>query len=317
MLTVTGTGARRAGDLGAQLLGHVRGGRRRRCRAAARGTPRRRAGPSWSSARRWAPIARAAATAPRRRSCGRGVSLIALEVVEVEHRDRERVAVTAGAGDHAAELGEDRAPVREPGQRVLAQQRLQPRALGDELLLELLGARRRPRRGSAPRRRRPARPGSPARPGACPSTRLLGREPGPLDHHDRGRRRPPGRLDRRRTRSPQQSAWISATSGAHARQRAERLAGSSRPRRPRGPPPRARARSAGASASGHGRAAPACFTRYPLDDRSRLERTSRSSDQPARSRSTSRCICSTSASADSKRRSPRMRSRKSSRSSRP
>ena len=40
-----------------------------------------------------------------------------------------------------AELGQDRAPVGEPGERVLAQQRLQPRALGDELLLELLGAR--------------------------------------------------------------------------------------------------------------------------------------------------------------------------------
>ena len=49
--------------------------------------------------------------------------------------------MAAGGGDHPAQLGQDRAAVREPGERVLAQQRLQPRALGDELLLEVLGPR--------------------------------------------------------------------------------------------------------------------------------------------------------------------------------
>ena len=63
-----------------------------------------------------------------------------LEGVEVEDADRERVPVTPGAADHAGQLGEDRAPVEQPGQRVLAQQRLEPPALGYELVLEILGA---------------------------------------------------------------------------------------------------------------------------------------------------------------------------------
>ena len=63
-----------------------------------------------------------------------------LEAVEVDHRDRQLAAVAAGAADQPLEPGEDVAAVEQPGQRVLVEQRLEPAALADELLLQCLGA---------------------------------------------------------------------------------------------------------------------------------------------------------------------------------
>src|SRR4051794_13030717 len=137
MLTVTGTGAGAAATSVRSFSATARAAAEAVSGSSIRNSspPSR---PSWSSARRCA-----------HRADGRDQDLVAdvmavlvvdrLEGVEVEDPDRERVAVTAGAADHAGELDEDRAPVRQPGQRVLAQQRLQAQALGDELVLEVLG----------------------------------------------------------------------------------------------------------------------------------------------------------------------------------
>jgi hypothetical protein len=93
--------------------------------------------------------------------------------------------VAAGVGDHARELGEDRAPVRQARERVLAQQRLQPRALGDKLVLERLG----PGRGLHAREHLAVgeRLDQVVLHAATqPGERVLGREPRALDHQDRG-----------------------------------------------------------------------------------------------------------------------------------
>ena len=213
--------------------------------------------------------------------------------------------MAAGAGDHAAELGEDRAPVREPGQRVLAQQRLQPRALGDELLLELLGAR-----GGLDAGEHLAvgdrldQVVLDAR-GACPSTAASRRELGPHDHDDRGAVGHRVGLDRRSTMSPQHSTCSSATSGAHVRQRAIASSGVvgfdhlvAGLRQHPGDP-------AALRGQGMGQQHPHASTSTPWT--LGQDSNGRPSVRPtARSRSTSRCICSISASTVSKRFSPRM-----------
>ena len=186
MLTVTGTG-RGARRPPRRAASRPRGApRRRRRRAAGPGTPRRRgarAGPPRAGACR---IACAAATSTSSPVLWPWVSLTRLKW------SRSSIAIESGcpwrraAETMPGQLGQDRAAVGEPGERVLAQQRLEPRALARRAPAAGPWCARRPRRGSGPRRRRPARPGSPGCPGA-PVERSLGRQPGPLDHHDRGR----------------------------------------------------------------------------------------------------------------------------------
>jgi hypothetical protein len=65
----------------------------------------------------------------------------ALEVVDVDHRHRQRPPVAARAADQPGEPGQHVAAVEEAGERVLVQHRLEPAALADQLLLERLGAR--------------------------------------------------------------------------------------------------------------------------------------------------------------------------------
>ena len=274
------------------LLGHVAWRRRRPCRAAARGTPRRRA------ARAGPPRAGACPSRARRATSTSSpvlwpwVSLMRLKWSRSQHRDRERVAVTAGGGDHAAQLGQDRAPVREPGERVLAQQRLQPRALGDELLLELLGAR-----GGLDAREHLAvghrldQVVLHAR-AACPSSACLRRQLGPLDHDDRGAVGHRVGLDvaarcRRSTRR------------GSARRRAPTRGSARAPRRVvdlddlvAGLAP-ARARSGGASGVRAWASSTRMLLPYPLDDRSKTRTVVQMVRPTARSPSTSRCICST------------------------
>ena len=70
-----------------------------------------------------------------------------LEVVDVDHRDRQRPAVAARAADQPGEPREHVAAVEQAGERVLVEHRLEPPALPHELLLQRLGARGRAHAG--------------------------------------------------------------------------------------------------------------------------------------------------------------------------
>ena len=209
--------------------------RRRRRRAAAPGTPRRR------GARAGPPRACARASRGRRRRApvARGVAVRVvdrLEVVDVDDRDRQRALVAAGAADHAVELGEDEAAVGEAGERVLEQQRLQPLGLGDQLLLQHLGAPGRRTRATSSA----SRTGSTRK--SC-TPRLQRRRarssasPVALDEHDGGAEGLGVALDRARA-APLAGAPSSTTAtsgGARGSGRGRRRRVATRP--PRGPPP--------------------------------------------------------------------------------
>ena len=99
--------------------------------------PRR---PSSSSARRRSRIALVISTSAQSPASWPYSSLMPLKRSMSIIATDSCAAVAAGAADQPLEPGEHVAAVEEPGQRVLVEQRLEPAALADELLLQRLGA---------------------------------------------------------------------------------------------------------------------------------------------------------------------------------
>ena len=158
--------------------------------SARNSSPPRR--PRWSSARRRA--AQRVGDGGQHPVAGRVAVLVVerLEVVEVDDRD-ETGGRGGGRRDQRVELAEQEAPVGEPGQRVLEEQRLEPPALVDELLLQAPSCARRRARGERARARATARPGCPAAP--CRSAVAA-----PPERERRARPRAPPPCGRRRGR---------------------------------------------------------------------------------------------------------------------